>query len=339
MAFLNTDIPELSGFDTGLCLSNLDILGTRQNRVSEAVLAVLSELADAIIHDAEGDPDTVDSILLSLQSVPEGDGEEDEDSPIARLFAEVAPVNRELLYRMSARSGLYARLILYAMIEERMPTDSGSAGKISPLSLPATVRGRIAYMPAAFADKAYLHLSAHIKNPRADATASFVDACEEVHSGLSEYCILPIENTHSGKLSAFTRLILRYHLQIVAVCDLENGAAEGQITRFALLKAAAEGEFPSPLIPPPVSEALYLELIHKADSLTLTDLLIAAEFCGLSLCRADTLPAFDELDVDEGDTPTLACVLNATGADLPVFRRFLSLEASEDIPVGLYGTV
>ena len=63
MALFNTDIPELSGFDTGLCLSNLDILGARQNRVSESVLAVLSELADAILHDAGGDPDTVDSIL------------------------------------------------------------------------------------------------------------------------------------------------------------------------------------------------------------------------------------------------------------------------------------
>ena len=71
MPFLNTDIPELSGFDTGLCLSNLDILGLRQNRVSESVLAILSELADALIHDAGGDPDTVDSILLSLQSTPD----------------------------------------------------------------------------------------------------------------------------------------------------------------------------------------------------------------------------------------------------------------------------
>ena len=61
MPILNTNIPELSGFDTGLCLSNLDVLSLRQDRVNESVLAVLSELAEAIIHDAEGDPDTVDS--------------------------------------------------------------------------------------------------------------------------------------------------------------------------------------------------------------------------------------------------------------------------------------
>ncbi len=333
MPFLNTDIPELKGFDTGLCLSNLDILAVRQDRVSESVLAVLSELADAILHDAEGDPDTVDSILLSLQGIAE---EGEEVAATHPVFAAVAPVNREALARMSARSGLYARLLLYAMIEERMPSPPLPRDGRSASSLPATVRGRIAYMPAAFADKAYLALSAVVDSPRAAATASFVDACEEVRSDLCEFCILPLENTHSGKLTAFTRLILRYNLQIQAVCDLENGAAEGQITRFALLRAAREGDFPAPLRLPPEGEPLYLELIHTGDSPSLTELLSAAEFCGIRLCRVDTLPPFEEYGED---TLPLSCVLDASRGDLTTFRRFLSLEASEDTVMGLYGSV
>ena len=333
MSFLNTEIPELSGFDTGLCLTNLDLLALRQDRVSESVLAVLSELADAILHDAEGDPDTVDSILLSLQGIAE---EGEEVAATHPVFAAVAPVNREALARMSARSGLYARLLLYAMIEERVPSPPLPRDGRSASSLPATVRGRIAYMPAAFADKAYLALSAVVDSPRAAATASFVDACEEVRSGLCEFCILPLENTHSGKLTAFTRLILRYNLQIQAVCDLENGAAEGQITRFALLRAAREGDFPVPLRLPPEGEPLYLELIHTGDSPSLTELLSAAEFCGIRLCRVDTLPPFEEYGED---TLPLSCVLDAAGGDLTTFRRFLSLEASEDTVMGLYGSV
>ncbi len=334
MPFLNTDIPELKGFDTGLCLSNLEVLGARQDRVSESVLAVLSELADAILHDAEGDPDTVDSILLSLQSISDEDGEEDSSRA---LLDRVSPVNREAVAKMSARSGLYARLLLYAMIEEKMPAEVSPTKVLSPL--PATVRGRIAYMPAAFADKAYLRLSAFVENPRAAATASFVDACEEVRGGLCEYCLLPLENTHSGKLTAFTRLILRYNLQVVAVCDLENGAAEGQITRFALLKTISDGYFPTPLASPPTGEPLYLEFIHKDDSPSLTDLLSAAEFCGMTLCRLDTLPRLDTGDGDSDTPPVLTCILNVTGGDLPTFRRFLELEASEDTLIGLYGAV
>ena len=212
-----------------------------------------------------------------------------------------------------------------------LPRDGRSAS-----SLPATVRGRIAYMPAAFADKAYLALSAVVDSPRAAATASFVDACEEVRSGLCEFCILPLENTHSGKLTAFTRLILRYNLQIQAVCDLENGAAEGQITRFALLRATREGDFPSPLRIPPDGEPLYLELIHRGTSPSLTELLSAAEFCGIRLCRVDTLPPFEEYSED---TLPLSCVLDVAGGDLATFRRFLYLEASEDTVMGLYGSV
>ena len=329
MPFLNTDIPELKGFDTGLCLSNLDILVARQARVSESMLAVLSELCDAIIRDAEGDPDTVDSILLSLQSLPD----EEDKSPAHPALALVAPANREALVRMSARSGLYARLLLYTMIQERMPCAT-SVTDASPLS--PSARGRVAYMPTAFADKAYLTLSAALESPRAAATTGFVDACEEVRGGLCEFCILPLESTHSGKLTAFTRLVLRYGLQAVGFCDLENGAAEGQITRFALLRTAKEGQFPAPIRPPRSGEPLYLELIHTEDSLSLTDLLAAAEFCGIRLCRIDTLPRFEEFDTD---SPLMSCVLDVAGGDLPAFRRFLTLEASEDTVVGLYSSV
>ena len=339
MPFLNTDIPELSGFDTGLCLSNLDVLGLRQNLVSESVLAVLSELADALIRDAEEDPETVDSILLSLQSPPDMEAEE---NGAGHYLSAVAPVNREDIRRMVGASGLYARLLLYRMIEERMPTLHSIEELSRPSPLPAAMRDRVAYMPASFADKAYLRLTSLLESPRADSTASFVDACEEVHSGLAEYCILPLENAHSGRLTSFTRLMLRYRLQIVAVCDLENGAAEGQTTRFALLREREEGRFPTPLYGADRQSPLWLELIHLTDSPSLTELLNAAEFCGLSLSRVDTIPPFDELEMFSEETPSataFACVLNAEGADLTTFRRFLALEAPEDILTGFYGQI
>ena len=331
MLYLNTDIPELKGFDTGICLSNLDVLDQRQDAIGESLLAVLSELADAIMRDAEEDPDTVDSILLSLQSSPEGDVSPESHPSLLRL----SPVNREAIAKLSARSGLMARLLLYAMMERRMPS---RPPRPAPIPLPATVRGRIAYMPAAFADKAYLRLSERVDSPRATATASFVDACEEVRSGLCEYCILPLENSQSGKLTSFTRLILRYGLQIVGVCDLENGAAEGQITRFGLLRAAT-GDFPAPVSLPTEGEPLYLEFVHTEDALGLSDLLVAAEFCGLRLCRVDTLPPSDSSDGD-GDTPSpMDCVFNTVGGDLLTFRRFLTLEASEGVILGVYSTI
>lgn len=330
MPFLNTDIPELSGFDTGVCLSNLNTLSIRSGRIHESILAVLAELTEAIVRDAGGDPDTVDSILLSLQS-PQDDGEDGGIPP--HLLEQLAPVNRELVRRMLCPSGLYMRLLVYALIAEKMP---GYTRPMATSPLPSTVRGRVAYMPGSFADKAYLQLTRAVKNPRAAMTASFVDACEEVHDGLCEFCILPLENNHSGRLSAFTRLIIRYRLQVVAVCDLENGAA-GQTTRFALLREAREG-IPSSPITESNRENLLFELIHLTQTPALTELLLAAQFCGLSLCRVDTLPQFDELELmtEDSEAMATACVFSVADGDLAVFRRFLALEAPENIDIGLY---
>lgn len=339
MAFLHTDIPELSGFDTGLCLSNLDVLTLRQTALHESLLAVLSELADAIIADAEEDPDTVDSILLSLQNeTDEAEGAAEEFTPVSPL-SRVAPINREPLARLSSRTALYTRLLLYRMIRERMEPAEEETDASLPSPLPATVRGRIAYMPGALADKAYLRLATAVKNPRAATTAGFGDACEEVQGGLCEYCLLPLENTGNGKLTAFSRLILCHRLQIVAVSDLDNGSATGQSTRIALLRASMEGMPPRPLRPVEAGEPLYLELFHATDAMSLTDLLSAAEFCGLTVTRTDTLPAAEAEETNGESLPTVACVLEASEGDIPTFLRFLSLEAPEDYVAGIYGVV
>ncbi len=351
MAFLNTDILELWGSDTATCLDNLDILAARQGRLWESMITMLSELADAIVADAEGDPETVDSILLSLQGPEPGEHPESltpptvPDAPSSLADRDsVAPVNRALLGRLNAPMGIVARMTIYRFIEERLPAHKSS----TPSPLPGTARGRIAYMAGAFADKAYLRLAATVPGARAAAFHSFVDACEEVRGGLCEYCILPLENTASGKLTAFARLILRYRLCTVAVCDLENGATEGQITRFALLRRAPESGLSDVDTPPDApaesdrtNAPRYLELLHTVGDPAVSELLGAAAFCGLKLSRIDTLPPMDDPDLlaEADGSPLLACVFDTEGADLHTFRRYLTLEIPEDILMGHYDII
>ena len=68
MSRINTDIPELQGYDSGVSLENLRNLAKRQERLDEIRTAHLYELADAICRDCDSDKDTVESILLSLRS-------------------------------------------------------------------------------------------------------------------------------------------------------------------------------------------------------------------------------------------------------------------------------
>ncbi len=353
MALFNTNVPELSGSDTAVCLDNLELLGLRQSRITESMLAAMSELADAVIRDAGGDPDTVDSILLSLQG-----GDEDMASVADAVASVTSPINRDLVTRLSVHTEVQMRLILYRLVYERLVYErpvherpvhermnETDPDGIRPSVTTDTARGRIAYMAGAFADKAYDHLSRLVPNARAATFHSFVDACEEVRGGLCEYGILPLENTQSGKLTAFSRLILRYGLFVVAVCDLENGAAPGQFTRFALLqKAPEEIGFSEGVFLPDNTAPPLLEILHTTALPSLTDLLSAAVFCGLSPVRVDTLPRFEELDFLWEDTPSgavqpMCCVFSVgdeAHCDLPTFIRFLELEASEDTVMGIY---
>ncbi len=339
MALFHTDVPELSGSDTAVCLENLTLLGLRQGRITEAILAELSELADAIIRDAGGDPDTVDSILLSLQGAEGVD-----EAPAPHTAADTAAVNRSLVLRLSPGTDVQLRLILYRFISDRMP--AGTPPRKSPAGVSDTARGRIAYMAGAFADKAYAHLSPLVPNARAATFHSFVDACEEVRGGLCEYGILPLENTHSGKLTAFSRLILRYGLCAVAVCDLENGALPGQFTRFALLRKSPEEGLPAVCGRRAVTPTRpgYLELLHSSASPTAAELFNAAAFCGITPVRIDTLPRPEESESlrDEAATdaaPPMCCVFAIGDGDLPTFARFLALEAPETILMGLYAVI
>lgn len=232
MSFLPTDIPDLRGYDSGVVLSNLSRLRTREERLGEQILAQLWELAGAVMQDAAGDPDTLTSILLALQS--------DREEPRAIPGQDVLPEYRTLLDRLRARDGLYARLVLYRYLDVRNP--AGCCTVLPLRDVPPTVRGRVAYMTGSLADKAFLRFSEWLPGCRAADARSFVDACEEVYNGLCQFCILPLESAEEGRLAAFSRLIVRYGLQTIAVCDVTQRGVNGfRRTRFALL-CAGDGE-------------------------------------------------------------------------------------------------
>lgn len=370
MSFLHTDIPDLRGYDTGLVLSNLAYLQRRYTDMGEATLAELWELAAAIRLDAGGDQDTEDSILLSLQDQPQ---EESAPEAVPTLpgedpLAASLDINRGLLSRMACREGLYQRLVLYRFLSDMAHT-ALPAGKpegtdmgfrftgVSP-----SAKGRVAYMKSAFADKAYLTFSGWVPDCRAQDAHSFVDACEEVFNGLCQFCILPLESTDQGRLIAFSRLVIKYQLYVVAACDMEDPTLSGhRVTRFGLLcrRTTVPADrlalpFPAPVSPARMGSAgslARLELLHTSSTApSLSDLLAAAEFCGLNLLRADTLPDA-EIPTDSlqegselGETvaptrpipPPVCLTLDTSSADLDIFSRWLTLEAPDDTVIGFY---
>ncbi|MBQ9779498.1 MAG: hypothetical protein IJW00_01000 [Clostridia bacterium] len=338
MSYLNTDVPELKGFDTGTVLGNIQLLESRLEGLLEAVLGELSELADAIVMDASGDHDTIFSILLSLRGQPTEEG-------TSLKSRRLLPRNIPILTGMTRHLGLYERLLLYRLILDRVPT-LPVFGTRDLYALPTTAEGRVAYMPGALADKAYIQFAEHISHCRAAGFHSFVDACEEVWNGLCEYCILPLESSAEGKLVSFSRLTVKYRLQIVAVCDIHGPGGKEDTTRFALMRSAGEWWTAEPS---PVSDEKHppeqMELLHASANPSYSEVMAAAEFCGLTLARSDTLPRgtayalWSEEDwqqENEDIPPLIITVWHTAKADLSAFLCYLFLEASDDPILGLY---
>lgn len=352
MPYVNTNVPELGGYDTGTVLENLGVIFSRQEPWLEATVAQLSELADAILSDAAYDPDTLYSILLSLQgyATEETPGPTHPDSPY--------------LKGMEKSLGVYQRLLLYHFLHRKLGalpslTESGKR------DIPATAKGRIAYMKSALANKAYIRFSKHIPRCREADFHSFVDACEEVAGGLCEYCILPLHTSSDGQLMSFYRLIIKYRLQIVASYRVADGQAG--FTTFGLLRAMGETwdvrdlldtPFLTPHEPSPLSLALLCTARQRAP---LGSVLTAAECCAVPLRETGSLPYAEVAPLlwatsAEGETSALphSVFYLSFHLDFPqtitqepspakdvlampgAFLMHLMVEASDNLILGLY---
>ncbi len=92
--------------------------------------------------------------------------------------------------------------------------------------------GKVALTESRVLKTAFLEFSKAQEGLAAAYVSSFTEACEDASSGISDYCILPIENTGEGILTGMYSLIERYELFICGVCEVDGG---GTSTKFALL--------------------------------------------------------------------------------------------------------
>ena len=92
---------------------------------------------------------------------------------------------------------------------------------------------KIAYLQNTFSDKAYRRFSQNFSFIAAIYFTEFREVCEEVYYGRCSHALLPIYNSRDGMLMSFYRLILKYDLRIISVCDIKM--ADESVMRYALL--------------------------------------------------------------------------------------------------------
>lgn len=305
--------------------ANLAELDTRMDLLYEQKLAHIRELAHLVIAEANTE-DFVGSLLPSL-----ADSEEESTEPTTEAVVNRLELRRISEYLTTADRTAFCR----ALREEARvryspePTLFFGAQEI----LPADARKKVAYLRSTYTDDAFLLFSRALGDgeagqARAVYEQTFSGVCEAVYNRLCEYCILPIENSADGKMMSFYSLIDKYELKITAVCDVEY-ADGSKITRFALLcRGAREQHFPG-------ESGQYFEFALTAERYpTVSDLLAAARYCGLSFVRTDSVPVSYQYH-----EYMHYIVLDAQDADVVSFLIFLTVYAPQYSPVGLFSKI
>ena len=142
----------------------------------------------------------------------------------------------------------------------------------------------ISYMKNIYADEAFEMFCRLIGNPAALFASDFQTVCEDVYNGRAEFCILPVETSEEGTLTAFRKLIDKYELVVCCVCSVQG---DGQITKYALLGRSGD----SRQMPEPTFDERYIRLTFDSPGTgNLSALFAAANVLGLEYVKSDSMP-------------------------------------------------
>jgi len=293
---------------------NLRESALRMEMLSEQEISHLREFAEEITADCTEYPDWIASLPDSIL-------------PTARLLSKPLKQNAGSLEGMHPLHRVWQSVILCGEIkkllaEKNLLTPRFFFLEMNDATPPETCR--VAYQRNSYSDSAYLQFSKLLQDPRVSYSHSFLSACEDVYNGICEYCILPVESSSEGQLNSFSRLIERYDLKITATCEVMAGNDAAKITRFALLSRSLTVSFQTG------KEAFFEFATPPGVSPSEASILSAAELCGLTLYRLDSLPA------SEPHKFSTHYLFKTKNADLYTFLIYLAMEVPHYDMIGIY---
>lgn len=181
--------------------------------------------------------------------------------------------------------------------------------------------GKVAFSESYVLTSAFEEFKKSNKNLSPSYVRSFSDACEDVSSGVSDWCILPIENSRDGALISVYNLIERFELCISKVCSISNDEIT---TKFALLCSGIHG-----IIDIQGKQNVVLRMPVR-DSITWSRIFTGAALMDTSLVKTVALPL--------GYTDGYAHIgtFFGDGEDLFAFMLFLSIMRIDFTLMGAY---
>ena len=143
---------------------------------------------------------------------------------------------------------------------------------------------RVAMMDSVFGREALRTFATLWPHARPLFAHSFSGVCEALSDDRADFALLPMEDSHEGRLSRLAEEADRFELHVTHTCNIPY-PDEGRSVTMALL---AKRYTPRGRIS---GETMLACSILEEDAYTLPDLLHAAVCCGLTLYRVDATPA------------------------------------------------
>lgn len=185
-------------------------------------------------------------------------------------------------------------------------------GEEPPKLSPAPASARVAFSDSAFSRAALRVFSSVLPHARPLVAPSFTAVCEELASDRADFALLPLEDSHEGKLFGLLDEIDRFEFHITHTTDVPYPDGGRSVTIALLTKRFAPSEAKG--------ERLLCCSVLEEDENTLLDILMAARCCGLSLRRIDSRPApYGE------DGVIYLPTFRAENGEVTLFTAFLSV--------------
>lgn len=192
------------------------------------------------------------------------------------------------------------------------PDISGKAARVDP--------ERISMMKNKLSEVAYGCFFGR-EASRVTERSAFAEIFEDVYNGESSACIVPIENTDSGRLTNFYSLISDYNFKISEICDVEQ-SEQDRVTRFALV------------VPPPIEiSGREIEIsIASRNAFEIERILSAAAMLDISPRRIDSIP-FSQI---AGEYSFYLSLVAKNESEIEQFLIFLDLCKISYTPIGIF---
>lgn len=310
-------LPISKGFcrDINNILKDIQTLDIKETMLFEMRIAEIREIIKTIL----ASPIERESIYDILRTLKPGSDFPVDDSCHLNL-TELNTIYK----RLSTIERIVACREIYKIVSHKRKMYANEFFDV-PEPISAEAESKISYFKNSYADEAYITFSEKLENTRSVNAASFAESCENVCTGRSEYCILPIENTKDGKLATFYSLIYKYELKIAATCSVDFND-EGNSTVFALLQRSTRSIWDNSM------SDMFFEIRFIADNYPrISDILIAAEYCSMRPVRIDSTPL-----PYSNNKFAHHITFSIDSAEMIPFLIYISLDAPQYIPIGIY---